>query len=183
VTPQLINFQCPNLKPGNPITIVVQSDSSPSLQPIQAVMAEATPGIFQLPGGNQGAILVAGTNLIAMPTVDGMPSRPAKIGEYLAIYADGLGPVNEVIALGTPAPLDHTVATEDQVTVVIGDIELPAAFAGLAPGLAGLYQVNVALTDQIARGDAVPVYLKVTHSDGTVFLSNSVTVAIQSATP
>jgi uncharacterized protein (TIGR03437 family) len=183
VTNQLINFQCPTLTPGTSMTIAVQTTSALSPPPIPAMMAETTPGLFQVNAANQGAILIAGTNQIAMPATDAMPSRPAKIGEYLAIYANGLGPVAEAVAPGTAAPVDHTIATLDQVTVVIGGVEFMPSFAGLAPGLAGLYQINLGLTSDAQIGDAVPLYVKVTQSDGTVTMSNTVTVAIQAADP
>jgi uncharacterized protein (TIGR03437 family) len=53
------------------------------------------------------------------------------------------------------------------------------SFAGLASGLVGVYQVSVQLPKDSATSDAVPVYVKVTLSDGTTVKSNAVTVAIQ----
>ena len=44
---------------------------------------------------------------------------------------------------------------------------------------AGLYEVNVRLSTEVSIGDSIPVYLKITLSDGTVMQSNSVNVAIQ----
>jgi uncharacterized protein (TIGR03437 family) len=181
VTGQQINFQCPVLPPGTPLTISVDTASPSSLDPIQAIMAESTPGIFMVNAQSQGAVLIAGTNQLAMPVTDGMPSRPAKIGEYLTIFASGLGPVAENVAAGTTAPIDHTVATLDRVTVVLGGIEFEPSFAGLAPGQAGLYQVNVELAANAALGDSVPLYIRVNHPDGTTTTSNAVTVAIQNA--
>jgi uncharacterized protein (TIGR03437 family) len=179
VTSQLINFQCPTLAPGTPLTITVESASADSADPIETAMAETTPGIFKMNAGNQGTIMIAGTNQLAMPSTDAMASRAAKTGEYVSIFANGLGPVAESVTAGTPAPVDHTISTLDRVTVVIGDLEVVPSFAGLAPGLAGLYQVNVAIPSTVSIGDSVPVYIKVTRADGTVAVSNSVTAATQ----
>jgi uncharacterized protein (TIGR03437 family) len=181
VTGQQINFQCPVLPPGTPLNIIVEMKSGSSLDPIQATMAESTPGIFMVNAANQGAVLISGTNELAMPVTDAMPSRPAKIGEYLTIFASGLGPVAENIPPGTAAPLDHTVAAVDQVTVVIGGADFAPYFAGLAPGQTGLYQVNVGLAVNAPVGDSIPLYVRVTHPDGTMSTSNTVTVAIQGA--
>jgi uncharacterized protein (TIGR03437 family) len=181
VTGQQINFQCPVLPPGTPINITVEMKSGSTLDPIQATMAESTPGIFMVNAASQGAVLIAGTNDLAMPVTDAIPSRPAKIGEYLTIFASGLGPVAENIPAGVAAPLDHTVAAVDQVTVVIGGAEFTPSFAGLAPGQTGLYQVNVGLAENTAIGDSIPLYVRVTHPDGTTSTSNTVTVAIQRA--
>ena len=138
-------------------------------------MAESTPELFPLNESGQGAVLIAGTNQIAMP------ATPAKSGEYLVIYANGLGPVAERVVPGVPAPTDHTVLALNRITVVLGGIEYTPAFAGLAPGMTGLFQVNAGLTGDLPVGDAVPLYLKVTQSDGSVTSSNTVTVAIQGA--
>ena len=183
VTDTLIQFQCPILPVGSAISLIVTPRSGVATDPMQFVLQEATPALFVVNGNNQGAVLIAGTNLIAMPATDGIPSRPAKQGEYLAIYADGLGPVKEVQAPGTPAPLDHLVPAIDHIVVVVGTVQLTPAFAGLAPGAAGLYQVNVQLTTDVPIGDSIPMYVNVTLSDGTVLPTNSVNVAIQAADP
>ena len=116
-----------------------------------------------------------------MPATDAMPSRPAKIGESLSIYANGLGPLQQTVAANAPAPLDHLMKTADEVVVFVGNTPLSPSFAGLAPGLAGVYQVNVQLIPGLTVGDSVPVYVEVILSDGTVMKSNTVTVAIQSS--
>ena len=183
VTDTLIQFQCPVLPVGSAITMIVNPRSGQASDPLQFVLKEATPALFILNSNDQGAVLIAGTNLIAMPTTDGLPSRPAKQGEYLAIYADGLGPVKEVLAPGAPAPIDHVIPAIDQMVVVVGTVQLTPSFAGLAPGLAGLYQVNVQLTTDVPIGDSIPMYVSVTLSDGTVVQTNSVNIAIQAADP
>lgn len=51
-------------------------------------------------------------------------------------------------------------ALRSPVKVTIGGEELPVLYQGLAPGLVGLYQVNVLLSPSIVPGDAVPVVIK-----------------------
>ena len=60
------------------------------------------------------------------------------------------------------------------MTVNIGGIDVPANFAGLAPGFVGLYQVNGPIPAGVAPGDAVPVTLTI----GGV-TSNTATIAVQ----
>ena len=179
VSDSWIQFQCPALTPGTQISLVVQPANGQPSDPMQFTLSEATPGLFELDGTTQGAILIGGTNLVAMPATDAMPSRPARIGEYLSIYATGLGPLQQTAPSNTPAPLDHLIEAMDQVVVFVGNTPSSPSSAGLAPGLAGVYQVNVQLAEGVMVGDSVPVYVEVLLSDGTVIKSNTVTVAIQ----
>jgi uncharacterized protein (TIGR03437 family) len=64
---------------------------------------------------------------------------------------------------------------------VIGGIPVTPSFAGLAPTLVGTYQVNVQVPENMVTGTAVPVYLQITLSDGTVVQSNTVTMAVDEA--
>ena len=59
-------------------------------------------------------------------------------------------------------------------TVTMGGAVAQVQFSGLAPGLAGVYQVNAVVPDEAPSGDAVP--LIVTMNDVP---SNTVTIAIQ----
>jgi len=175
----LINFQCPNLPLSTELTITVKPASGPESDPIKALVGEASPGIFLLFGSAQGAVLIAATGQIAMPTIEGLPTRPARAGEFLSIYASGIGPLEESLPAGAPAPIDHLVRTTDPVTVVVGGVEVTPSFSGLAPGQVGLNQVNFKLPDDVASGDAVELYVRVVSAAGSVLRSNAVTIAVQ----
>jgi uncharacterized protein (TIGR03437 family) len=102
-------------------------------------------------------------------------SAPASAGDALTIYCAGLGAVNPPVADGTAAPLTQPFAqTVDPVTVTVGGEPAQVLFTGLAPGFAGLYQVNVVVPSGIAPGTSVPVVIT---AGG--FPSPPVTVAIQ----
>jgi uncharacterized protein (TIGR03437 family) len=59
--------------------------------------------------------------------------------------------------------------------VTIGGIPAPVIeYSGLAPGLVGLYQVNVQVPTGVTSGSAIPVVITVGGS-----VSNSVTIAVQ----
>ena len=102
------------------------------------------------------------------------PSAPASAGDALAIYGSGLGAVTPPVQAGTPAPLSPPAQTASPVTVTIGGKNAQVLFAGLAPGYAGLYQVNVVVPPGIAAGSSVPVVLSVAGAS-----SPAVTIAIQ----
>jgi uncharacterized protein (TIGR03437 family) len=100
-------------------------------------------------------------------------NAPAHAGDYLEIYATGLGAVTNTPQTGAVAlvtPLSYLIGN---ATVTIGGVAAPVIFAGLAPGYVGLYQVNVQVPEGVAAGDAVPVIL----STGAV--SNAVTISVR----
>jgi uncharacterized protein (TIGR03437 family) len=178
-----INFQCPTLTPGTTLSITVEGAAGVLSTPILSTMQSAAPALFTVDGTKQGVILIANTNEIAMETNKAIPSRPAKPGEFLTIYMSGLGESVEEVVPGDPAPSNRQILLKNKVTVVAGGVEIEPDFAGLAPGTAGLYQVNLQIPARQPIGDSVPLYINVRSSDGSVRQSNVVNFAIQDANP
>ena len=89
---------------------------------------------------------------------DGTPvvSKPAKAGDVIVLFANGLGPVNNQPASGELSPSDPSkLATVRQLpTVTIGDLAASVQFAGLAPGFVGAYQVNIVVPAGVRSGSA-----------------------------
>jgi uncharacterized protein (TIGR03437 family) len=173
-----VNFQCPQVSPGTALDFVLEAEGGVAVQLPRGVMQPAAPRLFAADPSQQGVVLIANTNEIAMAKTEGIPSRPARPGEYLTIYASGLGEVKDGVTPGTAAPLDRLIFLSNKVSIVIEDLEIEPEFAGLAPGTAGLFQVNLRLPNGVTAGPAVPLYLKVTLPDGGVVESNRVTVAV-----
>jgi uncharacterized protein (TIGR03437 family) len=82
---------------------------------------------------------------------------------------------------GNAAVSDPLSNLEPPIQVKIGEVYGTVTFAGLAPGLVGVYQVNVKLPAAVQTADAVPVTILITGPDGQVQASNVVTIAIESA--
>jgi len=182
VSERQINFQCPRPpEAGESMEVTVRAETGVTTAPLPGLMNEAAPGIFTLDasGTGQGAILIANTYQLAMPETPGIPSRPARRGEFLSIYANGLGQTEIDVPAGTPAPLDRLVRLRYPARVFLGDVELTPDFAGLAAGAIGLYQINVRVPAGAPSGPAVPLRIEVRHSNGTTVMSNQVTVAIE----
>ena len=138
---------------------------------VSVPLATYSPGVYSVNGSGtgQGAILINGTTTLAAP------GTPAHRGtDYIDIYATGLGPVSNQPASGVPMPSSPYAQTTSAVTVSIGGAPAPVAFAGLAPGWIGLYQVNLQVPAGAPAGDAVPVALSV----GGVS-ANVVTMAVE----
>jgi len=86
----------------------------------------------------------------------------------------GLGPVNQTIMAGQPAPGSPLAQATSTVTVTIGGITASAAFAGLTPGETGLYQINATIPAGVPTGNQVPV----TISAGAASSSAQIYMAI-----
>jgi Putative Ig domain. len=176
-----INFQCPRLPIGSAIQVTVKTETGFTSLPFSGVMREATPALFTMgySGSGQGAVLIANSYEVAMPPTNEIPSRPARRGEFLSVYANGLGEVVELVPVGSPAPLDPLIGLKDTVRVFLGGVEVSPDFAGLAPGAIGLYQIDVPVTAAVPSGPNVPLRVEVTRADGSAVTSNEVTVAIE----
>ena len=86
-----------------------------------------------------------GTQAIVVHNADNTlvtASRPLQRGEFAYLYASALGPVANQPATGAGAPSLPLAATTTKVTVLVGGVPSEVQFAGLAPGLVGVYQVN-----------------------------------------
>jgi uncharacterized protein (TIGR03437 family) len=86
-------------------------------------------------------------------------AHPASPGDVLVIYATGLGAVDSAIAPGSAAPLDRLVKATEIIGATVGGVNAPIAFAGLAPGFSGLYQINLTVPSGVQPGNSVPLVL------------------------
>src|SRR5262249_26943445 len=84
--------------------------------------------------------------------------NPARIGDTIQIFANGLGSVDQNVAIG-PA-LSSSSALRNPVRVFVGGAEVPVTYQGLAPGLVGTYLVDIVLTTNVKPGSEVPVVLR-----------------------
>lgn len=118
---------------------------------------QTTPGVFTEPAGGVGdaAALHPDFSLVSS-------SSPAQIGETVAVFVTGLGSVLGNVADGAAGPSLPLANTSNQITATVDSVAATVTFAGLAPGLAGLYQVNVTIPSGVSSGD---VYLELLGPD------------------
>jgi uncharacterized protein (TIGR03437 family) len=176
-----INFQMPFETPVGQALVQVERDG----QVGNTVSVQvASLGARILPFGQYGVIQdYSQGNELPMPATPGVPSGPAQTGDTLVIYAFGLGATSPAVATGAGAPSVEPLARiTTPVTVHFGprtmfDDGIPAtpSYAGMAPTLVGVYQVNVTIPANAPTGDTVPLWLEVGNSE----ISNTVLIAIQ----
>lgn len=139
VSPYQINFLVPaNLLAGpSTVQVVLDGHSGPA---VGVKLAAVSPGLFQLDAHNAVALHVDGSVVTA--------AAPAKPGAIVILYATGLGETVPPVPYGqlclTAAPLENL----SEFKLVLDGVTAKAAavqYAGVAPGYAGLYQLNVLL--------------------------------------
>ncbi len=168
VSPTQINAQIPyGLKPGSATMQVTNSGSTAATQTV--TVAAAAPGIFTANQTGSGpGLILRSTDYQVVSS-----STPAQEGGFILIYCTGLGGITGAIVEGSPAP-NPPLNTAILPQVSVGNIAAPVTFSGLAPGFAGLYQVNVQIPAGVPAGNAVPIVLT---SNGVS--SNTVTIVVQ----
>lgn len=139
VSPGQVNFLVPpNLLPG-PVTLQLDIDGLEGIS-IPVTLAAASPALFQLDAQNAVATSADGAVIT--------PAAPAEPGDIVILYATGLGQVTPPLNY---AELPTSAAWLQQAAnfrVLLDGADVgPGAilYAGIAPGFAGLYQINVVL--------------------------------------
>jgi uncharacterized protein (TIGR03437 family) len=146
VSPSQINVQIPWEFQGQ-TSVQMQVSTSYLYSNVYTVqLAQYSPGIF----ANSGNAAVVDANTVSVVT----PGNPARRGDTLELFLNGLGPVSITPPSGEPTPSTPPLSyTGVQPTVTIGGVAAQVTFSGLAPGFVGLYQVNAAVAANTPTGN------------------------------
>lgn len=167
VSPEQINFLIPNeLQPGE-VAIRVTRDGLVG-DPVWIKLLEAASGLFQ-----QDAATVLATHPDWTVVT---PEQPAAPDGWVTLWAVGLGRTDPDVRGGEIAVGATPIRRRKDFRVLInGDPveDSRIGYAGLAPGYAGLYQINLRLPDvlpsdpeiQIALGEQVSQSLRLPSRD------------------
>jgi len=154
---------------------------------VQMYLSDSEPGAFSQTQNGIGfaAALHAATNTLITA------GDPAQASEYISLYLTGLGNVTPIItdgALGPSNPLSMVdLNGAGNLSVFFNDYGTNGTvgnqgiiqYAGLAPGLAGLYQINVQVpSDGLSDGDDVYVEFVTDAAD-----VNQIQIPFGTATP
>jgi uncharacterized protein (TIGR03437 family) len=114
------------------------------------------PGYLNIGGAQDlGALFPDFATFVAPPgSISGYASRRARPGDVIIIFGIGFGPVTP----NTPAGQLYSgnTALTLPLQIYFGSTLATLQYAGLAPGLAGVYQFNV-VVPSVPASDAVPV--------------------------
>jgi uncharacterized protein (TIGR03437 family) len=122
---------------------------------------------------------------LGLPACTGQPAgavcgQPAAAGDTIEIYWTGGGKATPggsasgtPLATGQLAPSDGSVLyqTVQTPTVNIGGSIAQVLFSGIAPGNAGLYQLNVVIPAGLPNGDDVPLTVALDSSQDMVTIA------------
>lgn len=161
-SPTQLNLQVPFDTATGSATLSVSAGGS--VIGTSSITIQATaPGLFLQPQGAAAVINQDGSI--------NSQAQPAAAGSVIAAYVTGLGTVNPSVGTGLAAPVSPLSTAASTVTATLGGTPAPVRFAGLAPGFAGLYQVNVQVP-QLPSGE----YSLQISADGVT--SNAATVSV-----
>jgi uncharacterized protein (TIGR03437 family) len=105
-------------------------------------------GVFSVPPGGlgDGAVLHQDGSLVSA-------ANPTQANETVSVFLTGLGPVNPGISDGAAGPVSTLSQSAATITAYVGGVQGTVTYAGLAPQLAGLYQVNVTIPSGLTSGE------------------------------
>ncbi len=144
VSPGQVNVQVPWDLQGQPSARVKVTINESLSNVVTVALSPYAPGLFETAPG-VAAALDSGSHILNA-------GNRAAAGQTVELYANGLGPVTNQPATGDPAPASPLAQTTMGATVSIGGKDAPVSFSGLAPGFAGLYQVNVTIPAGLSAG-------------------------------
>ncbi|MEO5926982.1 MAG: hypothetical protein ABIR70_24415 [Bryobacteraceae bacterium] len=145
--------------PGQ-ISAIVPYETQPGVAEIQVIRGAVTsnrvtvyvnktaPGVFAVPptGLGYAAALHPDYSLVT-------PLNPARPGETIAVYLTGLGLTNPQVANGAAGPLNPLAEAVEFIDVSVANRSAKVVYAGLAPTLRGLYQLNFEIPAGVPAGD------------------------------
>ena len=153
-----INAQIPATAPAGDAVPVIVRYRGQSSAPVNVSVKPTAGGMLAPASFNAGGkqyVVAAHTNgtFVSNGSISGLPAAPAVRGETLVMYGVGFGPVTPSSFPYAGQVVEGTPALASTIEVKIGDSVAPVLYAGLAPGLVGLYQFNVTVPPAAQTGD------------------------------
>ena len=173
VSPGQVNIQVPaNVRVGIGDPVVVSYNGLTSSAG-NIIVRRTAPGLLAPAGFKVGdkqyvVGIHANGSFVSSGNIPGVAAAPAIPGETLTFYGIGFGPVTPGEVAGQIA--SGTTSLQTDLEFDFGDRSAQTTYAGLAPGLVGLYQFNVVVP--AVTGDVpLQVYLGGQPLGQTLYIS------------
>jgi uncharacterized protein (TIGR03437 family) len=157
VSPGQINFIIPYELTLPTVTVIVtrQGVAGPydnGKPAVQIHLATTAPGFFEWNGNFAIAEHADGSLITA--------ASPAQPNEVIVLYAAGLGRTSPDLSSGAIPSTALTILYSSQMQILLNAVPCPQTniyYAGVAPGFAGLYQINVRLPGVLPANPQIQV--------------------------
>jgi uncharacterized protein (TIGR03437 family) len=160
-----INFQMPFEAAGQSSVQIAVDNNGARSAPQSVAVRPAAPGLFTM-GGNRAVVINQDGSLNSS-------NRAGTRHQALTIYLTGQGHTAPEWPTGRAASANPLIYAPGRARVTIGGVEAQILFLGLAPGLVGVTQLNVAPVWETPLGDQ-PLVVEI---EG--FSSNTAVVSIR----
>jgi len=141
VSPTQINAQLPTQISGN--TDVVLRTPGGVSDALRITIQPAAPSVFR--SGTAGPTTGIATIVRAANGDLVTNSNPVHFSDEITIYLTGMGQTTPNVPAGSAAPNAPLSSTLLAPTVTLGGANLFLGYAGLTPGLVGVYQINATI--------------------------------------
>lgn len=164
ISPGQINLQAPddNFLGSVPVTVTNCAGTSAAFTAPKLQKVDVAPGILAPPlsispfffiGGKQYAQATIDFQFLLVGNLDPiLPSRPAKPGDLIQLYAIGLGPTTPANSAGVAVTGTDPLKVNAPISVKFGDTPATLVQAALYPGFTGMYYLAVTVPD-VPDGD------------------------------
>ena len=140
-----VNFQVPFAVAGHSTAAVVVTRDGQASASVDVPVAAVQPGVYTT-DGTQAVVVHNADYTLATA------AHPLERAEFAFLYVSGLGLVSNAPADGAGGPVSPLAMASADVRVTLGGAACEVQFAGLAPGFAGVYQVNFRVPAGAASG-------------------------------
>ncbi len=141
---------------GLPVPLLYVSPTQLNVQIPYEVSGQVTLGI-ETPNGSASttvSVMPVAPSIVVVTTGNKLcdAANPVQPTGYVTVYATGLGTASSAVATGGSAPMGPDPMTST-VQVWLDNTALQPTYAGLAPGFAGLSQINFMIPAGWANGE------------------------------
>lgn len=159
VSPLQINFLVPMRAPssGTGEIVVVKPSTGQVIGAGTVAFDAVSPALFVVGGGASGQVAA-----LNQDNTINSASNPIPKGQVIQMFGTGQGFIPNAPPDGVPAEGQIPIV-EQPLKVLIGTdfvADSDILYSGLAPGLIGVWQINVRIPDRVAPGNAVPVVVQ-----------------------